>query len=113
MESPRRYLIAALAATLLAGGVTLAPDDMWSVPQLVGIAVAVFVAAAYALKYPDAFSSGDRTPNWASGAFGGVATFGAFVLMAGLGSSTHVGAGVLGLALAWAGFATGIGHERE
>jgi len=113
MASVRHYFAAALVAALLTAGVALASGDGRSIALLAGIAVATFVGAALVLADPAPYRNRSDAPNWAAGAFAGVATFGAVALLTGVEASANIGAGVLGLVLGWTGFAAGIAHERE
>jgi len=113
MDPAPRYATAAVVAAALTGGVALTPGDGWSLPLLAGIAVVSFVGAALVLADPAPFRERSERPNWAAGAFAGAATFGTLALLIGAGSSDNIAAGVLGLVLAWTGFAAGVVHERE
>ncbi|WP_135822511.1 hypothetical protein [Halostella litorea] len=113
MDPAPRYSIAALVAALLTAGVALAPGSEGPIPVLAGIAVVTFVGTALVLVDPAPFRERRERPNWAAGAFAGAATFGTLALLIGAGSTDNIGAGVLGLVLAWTGFAAGVVHQRE
>ncbi|WP_049970029.1 hypothetical protein [Haladaptatus cibarius] len=110
-----RHAIALLVSIVVTGSVAFfeSPTDE-SLILLVGIASVYGVGTAVALQYGSLLRSTDG-PNWLSGAFAGVMTFGCLSLLNGVTPTPNFTVMVLGYGLSIFGFISGVGfeHERE
>jgi peptidoglycan/LPS O-acetylase OafA/YrhL len=108
-----RYLVAVVVAAAVTGGVgfVTSPPDR-SVILLVGVAQVYLVGTAVALRYPDALRRTDG-PNWASGAFAGVLTFGCVSLLNGAPGGPNAAVVALAWGLGAFGLVVGVAIERE
>jgi len=111
MDRTGRYAVALAIGVAVPAGVAAASPASRVPILLVGIAQTYAVGTAIALRFPGRLSRTDA-PNWASGAFAGVLTFGTLALLQGVDAGPTLAATVLGWGLAAFGFVAGIAYER-
>jgi len=108
-----RYLVAAVVAAAVTGGVALlTPATDRSPILLLGVAQVYLVGTAVSLRHPDALRRTDG-PNWTSGAFAGVLTFGCVSLLNGAPGGPNAAVVALAWGLGAFGLAVGVALERE
>lgn len=113
MPRPRRILVSLfVAAAVTAGVAAVTPPRDRSALLLAGVAQVYFAATVIALRHPDALRRTDG-PNWTSGAFAGVLTFGCLSLLSGVPGGPNAAVVALGYGLGAFGLVTGVAIERE
>jgi peptidoglycan/LPS O-acetylase OafA/YrhL len=109
----RRYVAALVVAAAVTGGVAaLTPPSDRSPILLLGVAQVYLVGTVVALRHPDALRRTDG-PNWASGAFAGVLTFGCVSLLNGAPGGPNAAVVALAWGLGAFGLVVGVAIERE
>ncbi|WP_134671302.1 hypothetical protein [Halorussus marinus] len=111
MNRTVRYAVGVAVGLAVPAAVAAAAPTSRVPILLVAIAQVYAVGTAIALRFPDRLRRTDA-PNWTSGAFAGVLTFGTTALLQGVDAGPTLAATVLGWGLAGFGFVTGIAYER-
>lgn len=108
-----RHAIALVVGTVVTGSVAFfEPSTGESLILLVGIALVYGVGTAIVLQYGSLLRSTDG-PNWVSGAFAGIMTFGCLSLLNGVSPTPNFTVAVLGYGLSIVGFVSGVVFEHS